>query len=81
MSVSVLDPETDIMEQFLDPETDIMGERTFMPIHLNTYWQLAIFLSKIMNFKPINTRIFVLNRIFVQKTGIPIRLKRIGIRF
>ena len=30
MSVSVLDPETDIMDQFLDPETDIMGERTFM---------------------------------------------------
>ena len=30
MSVSVLDPETDIMDQFLDPETDIMGERTFI---------------------------------------------------
>ena len=30
MSVSVLDPETDIMDQFLDPETDIMGERPFM---------------------------------------------------
>ena len=30
MSVSVPDPETDIMDQFLDPETDIMGERTFM---------------------------------------------------
>ena len=30
MSVSVLDPETDIMDQFLDPKTDIMGERTFM---------------------------------------------------
>ena len=31
MSVSVLDPETDIMDQFLDPETDIMGERTSIP--------------------------------------------------
>ena len=30
MSVSVLDPETDIMDQFLDPETDIMGERTYI---------------------------------------------------
>ena len=28
MSVSVLDPETDINDPFLDPETDIMGERT-----------------------------------------------------
>ena len=35
MSVSVLDPETDIMDQFLDPETDIMGERTFMKLMLN----------------------------------------------
>ena len=32
MSVSVLDPETDIMDQFLDPETDIMGEGTFMAL-------------------------------------------------
>ena len=32
MSISGLDPETDIMDQFLDPETDIMGERTFMPV-------------------------------------------------
>ena len=30
MSVSVLDPETDIMDQFLDPETDIMGEWTYI---------------------------------------------------
>ena len=46
-----------------------------IPIRLTTYWQLAIFLSKIMNFEQINTRILVLNRIFVQKTGIPIQLK------
>ena len=32
MSVSVLDPETDIMDQFLDPETDIMGERTYIAV-------------------------------------------------
>ena len=30
MSVSSLDPETDIMDQFPGPETDIMGERNFM---------------------------------------------------
>ena len=30
MSVSFLDPETDIMDQFLGPETDIMGEGNFM---------------------------------------------------
>ena len=33
MSVSskkLLDPETDIMDQFLGPETDIMGEGNFM---------------------------------------------------
>ena len=36
MSVSVLDPETDIMDQFLDPETDIMGERTFMMLSQDT---------------------------------------------
>ena len=38
MSVSVLDPETDIMDQFLDPETDIMGERTFMPSCPLIHW-------------------------------------------
>ena len=32
MSVSFLDPETDIMDQFLGPETDIMGERNFMSV-------------------------------------------------
>ena len=30
MSVSFLDLETDIMDQFLGPETDIMGEGNFM---------------------------------------------------
>ena len=29
-SVSFLDPETDIMDQFLGPETNIMGEVNFM---------------------------------------------------
>ena len=30
LSVSFLDPETDIMDQFLGPETNIMGEVNFM---------------------------------------------------
>ena len=30
MSVSFLDPETDIMDQFLGPETDIVGKGNFM---------------------------------------------------
>ena len=30
MQVYVLDPEFDIMDQFLDPETDIMREQSFM---------------------------------------------------
>ena len=30
MSVSFLEPETNIMDQFLGPETDIMGERKIM---------------------------------------------------
>ena len=41
MSVSVLDPETDIMDQFLDPETDIMGERTFMSSRFKNILQLG----------------------------------------
>ena len=27
---NILDPETNIMDQFLDQETDIMGEQTFL---------------------------------------------------
>ena len=30
MSVSFLDPETDIMDQFLGPETNTMGQGNFM---------------------------------------------------
>ena len=36
MSVSFLDPETDLMDQFLGPETDIMGEGNFMKMGLDT---------------------------------------------
>ena len=30
MSVSMIDPETDIIDQLLDPEADVMGERTYI---------------------------------------------------
>ena len=49
MSVSVLDPETDIMDQFLDPETDIMGERTFMPFREIIRKKRLLFLHYILN--------------------------------
>ena len=36
MSVSFLDPETDIIDQSLDPKTDVMGEQNFKEIQVQS---------------------------------------------